>query len=31
MPMTALMPSELSQIAGEGSKWATTVTKYQSR
>lgn len=30
-PMTALIPRELSQIAGDGSKWAVTVTRYQMR
>ncbi len=29
--MMALMPSELSQIRGEVSKWLTTVTRYQMR
>jgi hypothetical protein len=28
-PTIALIPAELSQIAGEASKCATTVTKYQ--
>ena len=31
MPTTALIPRELSQIPGEGSKCNTTVTKYQIR
>jgi hypothetical protein len=30
-PTTALIPKELNQIPGEGSKWTTTVTKYQIR
>jgi hypothetical protein len=30
-PTTALIPKELSQIPGEGSKCATTVTTYQIR
>jgi hypothetical protein len=31
MPTTPLIPKELSQIPGEGSKCSTTVTKYQIR
>lgn len=30
-PMTRLMPSEFSQIAGAGSKYSATVDKYQIR
>jgi len=30
-PTTALMPRELSQIRGEGSKCLATVTRYQMR
>ncbi|MGG6462407.1 hypothetical protein [Solilutibacter silvestris] len=31
MPMIALMPSELSQIAGDGSKCVATVARYHAR
>ena len=30
-PTTALIPKELSHIPGDGSKCATTVTRYQIR
>lgn len=31
VPMTALMPSELSQMAGAGSKYRNTTPRYQIR